>query len=283
MHKIDELRQEIKSFEVEISSLEKELAAVGGRTLQLASGENSASAISKSIRQEAEQIIERQPVLKGIKDAIAELNSRLQPKKAQLGELEAQELKQHRIERIEQGRSRLRDKFADVEQAAESLKSLFFELKAIAQEYERDFAEINPPTSGGSVLNRNSLLNYEVLALPTITEENQRFILNSRFINLFEAERKAIERERLEQSQAYRDDHKQQLAQAQQRRVDEQMLVARKQSESFVNQKQEELKTLINKRAWSLNGQAATNPSEFDGAIAKLKEEIADLEKPMQP
>jgi chromosome segregation ATPase len=87
MHKIDELRQEIKSFEVEISSLEKELAAVGGRTLQLASGDSNATAISKAIRSEAQRLIQQQPVVQGLRDAIAELNSRLQPKKYSLTNL----------------------------------------------------------------------------------------------------------------------------------------------------------------------------------------------------
>ncbi len=278
MQKINGLRQEIESFEVEIGKLQQELAAVGGRTLQLASGDSNATAISKAIRSEAQRVIEQQPIIQGLRNAIAELNSRLQPKKAQLQELEKELLKQHRIERIEEGRAKLRAKFADVEQAAESLKNLFFELKAIAQEYKADFVEINPPTSGGSVLNRNSLLNYEVLALPTITEENQRFILNSRFINLFEAERKAIEMQRLEQSQAYSENHKQQLAQAQQRRVDEKMRVERQERSELLLTKRAELVEWQTARIERLSSLATANVTYFDDGIAKLEAEITALD-----
>lgn len=278
MHKIDELRQEIKAFESEIANLQAELAAVGGLTLKLASSE-SASDISSSVRGEAVRVIERQPILKGIKDAIAELNSRLQPKKVQLGELEKQKAQQHQLERIEEGRAKLRAKFADVEEAAESLKNLFFELKAIALEYEKDFAEINPPGSGNIVLNTASLLNYEAIALPQLVEKGGRFILGSKYIDLFEVEKEALKRQRLEQSQAWRQNHDEQIAQAQRERAEAQMLVARKERESFIDQKQEQLKTLINQRAWSLHGQAITNPSQFDGAITKLEAEIENLDK----
>jgi hypothetical protein len=87
-----------------------------------------------------------------------------------------QQLKQHRLEQIEEGRSKLRAKFNDVEQLAESLKNLFFELKAIALEYEKDFAQVYPPGSGERQLNRASLLNYEGIFLPQLTEVSDRFI-----------------------------------------------------------------------------------------------------------
>lgn len=277
--KIEQLRQEIESFEAEISSLEKELAAVGGRTLQLASGESNATTISKTIRSEAQRVIEQQSIVQGLRNAIAELNSRLQPKKIQLGELEAQQLRQHRLERVDEGRSRLRGKFTDVEKVAESLKNLFFELKAIALEYERDFAQVHPPGSGNIVLNTASLLNYEAIALPQLVEKDGRFILGSKYIDLFEVEKETLRMQRVQQSLAYSENHKQQMAQSKQRRLDEEMLIARKEREAFIHQKQEQLQTLINKKGWALRGQAATNPSEFDGVIAKLQTEIADLDK----
>lgn len=280
--KIDDLKQEIKSFENEIEKLQQELTAIGGRTLELSLGASDAETISKSVRLAASQVVERQPVLKGLKDAIAELTSHLVQKQSQLQQLEAVELKQETKRRVEEGRSRLRSKFPDIETAAQSLQNLFFELKAIALEYEADFAQIHPPTSGGTALNRNSLLNYEVLALPTITEENQRFILNSRFINLFEAERKAIERQRLENSQAYRLERQREQAEIKQRELDEQLKIEEKERQSLLKSKRLQLAEYKDARRNRLAGLATANVSDFDDAIAKLEAEIENLQKPVQ-
>ena len=83
MQQIDDLKQEIKSFEAEITKLEQELTVVGGFTMQLATS-NAPSEIAKSIRTEAQQVLERQPAIKGLRDAIAELTSRLNQKQSQL-------------------------------------------------------------------------------------------------------------------------------------------------------------------------------------------------------
>ncbi len=281
MQKIDELRQEIKAFSDEIEKLQAELATIGRKTLQLASGE-SASDISSSVRGEAIRIIEQQPVIQGLKNAIAELTSRLVQKKAQLQELETAELKRETTRRAREGQSRLRAKFSDVETAAQSLQNLFFELKAIALEYEADFAQIHPPTSGHKQLNRAALLNYEVLALPTITEENQRFILNSRFINLFEAERKAIERQRLEQSQTWRQNHQQQMAEIKQRELDEQLRIEEKERQSLLKSKRSQLTEYEDARRNRLASLATANVSGFDDAIAQLEEDIKKLQESSQ-
>jgi len=282
MQQIDDLRLEIESFEAEISSLQKELALVGGKTLELATSENSANAISKSIRSEAQRVIEQQPVLQGIRNAIAELNSRLQPKKLQLGELEAQELRQCRIERIEQGRSKLRAKFGDVEEAAESLKNLFFELKAIALEYEKDFAEINPPGSGNIVLNTASLLNYEAIALPKLVERDGRFILGSEFIDLFKIEKESLRQERLQQSLAWRHNHDEQVAQAQREKAEARSQTEQRERSALLKAKQIELVEIKVARANRLSSLKTADVGGFDSAIAKLEAEIENLQKAMQ-
>ena len=176
MQQINDLKQEIKGFETEIAKLKQELTIIGGYTLELATS-NDPSEIAKSFRLEAQKIVDRAPAIQGIKNAIAELTSRLNQKQSQLQDLEAVELKKQRQNRIIEGRSRLRAKFADVEAAAKSLQNLYFDLKAIAAEYEKDFAQIHPPTSGGTALNRNSLLNIEPLTIPQFVEEKERQLL----------------------------------------------------------------------------------------------------------
>jgi tRNA U55 pseudouridine synthase TruB len=283
MQKIDDLQLEIKSFESEIANLQAELVAVGGRTLELSLGESDAETISKSVRLAAAQVVERQPVLRGLKDAIAELSSRLIQKQSQLEELEVVELKQSRKKRIEQGKSLLRAKFADVETAAQSLQNLYFNLKAIALEYEKDFAEINPPTSSGAVLNRNSLLNIEPLYLPHFVEEKDRFVLSNKFFDLFQQERRLIEQQRLDQSRLYRQDQERQWAEIKQKQAEEKLRTEREYRASLLSTKQLELKDFKSVRSERLSSLKTADVGRFDSAIAKLKEEIADLEKPMQP
>jgi hypothetical protein len=282
MGQIDDLRAEIKSFEDEIASLQAELTAVGGFTMQLASS-NAPSEIAKSIRTEAQQVLERQPAIKGLRDAITELTSRLQQKRLELQELEAVELKRETKRRVEEGRSRLHSKFSDVEKMAESLQNLYFDLKAIALEYEKDFAQIHPPSSGHKQLNRAALLNYELLWLPQLTEESDRFILHSKVIDIFEAERKAIERERLENSLAWRQNHQQQMAENKQRELDKQLRIEREDAISSLKVKTSELEKFKKARADRLTGLKTARTGDLDDAIAKLEEEIEDLEKPMQP
>ncbi len=88
MQQIDDLRLEIKSFEFEIQKLQQELSANSQIAPKAVS--NSPEAIAAAFRSAAVATTERIADVQGIRGAIAELTDRLQPKKVQLGELEAQ-------------------------------------------------------------------------------------------------------------------------------------------------------------------------------------------------
>lgn len=278
MQQIEALRQEIQSYEDEIRKLQQELAAAGGRTLELATSADPSS-IATAVREQAQQVIEQQPVLKGLKDAIAELSSRLQQKKAQLQELETAELKRQQLQRVEEGRAKLREKFTDVERVAEALKNLFFELKTLAREYEADFSQIHPPSSGQRQLNRAALLNYEALLLPQIAEVGDRFVLGSKAIDIFEAEKKAFQQQRLEQSLVRRRNHEQQMTEIRERQAALQAQEEKKQLQAKLSAKQSELKGITARRAEFKSWGGSMNLSGFDHAIAELEKEIASLEE----
>lgn len=280
MQKIDELRQEIKAFEDEIASLQQELTAISGIRSPQASSESSPLQVAQAVRQEVQKSVEQQPLLKGLRDAIAELTSRLVQKQSQLQELEAAELKKHRQGRITEGQVRLRSKFADVEVAAKSLQNLYFELKAIASEYEKDFSQINPPTTGGTVLNRNSLLNYERLMLPTIKEENQRFILSSKAIDIFEEEKRLLKQQQLENSRFYRLERQRELAEISRQKADEEARIEQEDRQTLLKYKTSQLAEYKDARRNRLAGLATANASDFDDAIAQLEIEIAKLQEP---
>ncbi|WP_009630209.1 hypothetical protein [Synechocystis sp. PCC 7509] len=280
MQKIDELRQEIKAFEVEITKLQAELLAASQIAPPMQS--NSPEAIANAFRSAAVVTHERIADVQGIRNAIAELTARLAQKKSQFEELEVQQLKQLREKRIEEGKQKLRAKFGDVEKMAEALEGLYFGLKAIALEYEKDFAQIHPPTSGGTALNRNSLLNIEPLTIPHFVEEKDRFVLSNKFFDLFEAEKEALQRQRIEASIRSQQNHQDLLAQIKQRELDKQRALEQQERAAFIAQKQEQLQTMKSQRGWDMRGQAATNFHPLHDAIASLEAEIENLEKPVQ-
>lgn len=276
--RIDELKNEIQSYELEIAKLQQELAAAGGRTVELATS-TEPSAIATAIRTEAVRIVEQQPILRGIQDAIAQLTSRLTQKKSQLQQLETAELKQQRLQRVEQGKSELRAKFSDIEKVAESLKNLFLELKEIALKYEKDFAEIHPPSSGHRQLNRAGLLNYEVLWLPQITEVDDRFILSSKVVDLFEAEKKAVQQQRLEASRRSRQSHQEMIAEIQQRERQQREQVEAQEREQVLGLKHKQLAEAKKARRDRLVGLPNANVTYFDDIIAALETEIVSLQE----
>lgn len=281
MQQIDDLKQEIQSFEAEIAKLQQELTVVGGFTMQLATS-NAPSEIAKSIRADAQQVLERQPAIKGLRDAIAELTSRLNQKQSQLQELEVVKLKKHRQDRIIEGQSRLRAKFSDVEAVAQSLQNLYFDLKAIALEYEPDFAQIHPPTPGGIALNRNSLLNIEPLTIPHFAEEKDRFVLSNKFFDLFSAERELLQKQREEAGRRSKQNHEDMLAQIKQRELDKQRAIEEKERQLLLPIKRSQLAEYKDARRNTLAGLKTANVSDFDDAIASLEVEIESLQKPVQ-
>ncbi|MBA2748626.1 MAG: hypothetical protein H0U45_07750 [Tatlockia sp.] len=276
MQQIDDLRLEIKSFEFEIQKLQQELSANSQIAPKAVS--NSPEAIAAAFRSAAVATTERIADVQGIRGAIAELTDRLQPKKIQLGELEAQELKQHRLKRIEEGKKKLRAKFTDVEKMAESLQSFYFELKAITSQYETDFATIHPPTNSGAVLNRNSLLNFGLLMVPELLENDGRFLVKSKPFDVFKSEKEALRRERIEASRRSRQNHEDMVAQLKQREVDEKMRTEREYRASLLSTKQLELSGFKSARADRLASLKTANVSDFDNAIASLEAEITALE-----
>jgi hypothetical protein len=275
--KIDELRQEIKSFEIEIEKLQQQLVVAGGRTLQLATG-NSPSDISQFVQAEAKRIVDNQPVLRGLKDAIVELNNRLAQKKVEFQELEAVELKQSRKKRIEEGQQKLRAKVRDVGTAAQSLESLYFELKAITAEYEQDFNCLYPPTPSRQMLNRTSLLNFGLLTIPTLTENDGQFLLNSQALDVFESEKAALQKQRQEASRRSQQNHDDMMAQLRQREADEKLRTEREYRASLLISKRQELKDFVAARSDRLLTLKTADVGGFDSAIAKLQEEIENLE-----
>jgi DNA-binding protein H-NS len=277
MQKIDDLQLEIKSFESEIANLQAELAAAGGVSLRLASGE-SANNISLSIRAEAIRLIETQPVIRGLRDAIAELTSHLNQKQIQVQELEKQQQQQDRLKRVEQAKQKLRQHIEKVDNIASLLQSEFLLLKAIYQESNADFKALGSAEPGSYAYGMNQLIHFEFLRLPVLHEKDGSFILSSRVFDLFGPEQKAKQEEQAARSRVYRENHERETAEIKQRELEEKLRTEREYRASLLVTKQQELKDFKSARTDRLASLKTADVGGFDSAIASLEAEITALE-----
>jgi DNA repair exonuclease SbcCD ATPase subunit len=282
MQKIDDLQLEIKSFETEIQKLQAELTAVGGFTMKLATS-TAPSEIAKSIRTEAQQVLERQPALKGLRDAIAELTSRLKQKQVQLQKLQVVELKEARKERVENAKQKLREQFERVDDIASLLESAYYDLKAIYKEANPDFKALGSAEPGSYSYQIHQLINFDFLQVPVLVEKSGAFTLGSRTINLFEAEQKAVKDEQTARSRDYRLEREQEWAEAKQQKKDEEARIELEDRAALLKYKQSEVAGAKAERKRLLDSLATMNVSGFDRVIFQLEAEIENLKKPVQP
>lgn len=278
MQKVEQLKQEIEDFEREIQKLQQQLAAAGGRTLQLAIGD-SPSDISKALQLEAQQVVERQPVLQGIRNAIAELTTRLNQKQSQLQQLEKEQQKQARVKRVEVAQQKLREQVEKIDDIASLLESAYLDLKAIYKEANPDFKALSSAEPGSYAYTMHQLIHFQVVQVPTLVEKNGSFTLGSRTVNLFEPEQKAAREEQAARSRAYRENREKQMAEIQQKQIAEEARQRREQLEAMLSAKQAELEGIKARRAELKTWGGSMNLSGFDHAIAQLEHEIASLEE----
>ena len=174
------LRTEISAIQNEIVKLkEQEANLKNNLSLPVYSGNPERFSVDTKVA--AEKLSIQQPQLAWIRDAIAALERQLPAKMATLNEFKAEQEHQQKLARVEQGRVEIRSKIEQVSAIAESLTSLYMELKALKEKYHTDFRECNPSACsvGASVLGRDSLLNFHGLMIPKMFEEANLFIATS--------------------------------------------------------------------------------------------------------
>ena len=275
--KIDDLKQEIKSFEAEIGKLQQELSA----NSQIAPKAVSASpeAIADAFRSAAVATHERIADVQGIRGAIAELTSRLAQKQVQLQKLESVELKQARIERVQTAKQKLREHVEKIEDIASLLELAYYDLKALYKEANPDFKALGSAEPGSYSYQLHQLINFDFLQVPVFVEKSGAFTLGSRAIDLFAPERKAVRDEQMARSRDYRLEQERQWAEVKQQKADEEARIQQEDRAALLKYKQSEVAGAKAERKRLLDSLATMNVSGFDRVIFQLEAEIESLQK----
>lgn len=259
-HEIEQLRLEITAYEDELGKLQNELSELSKHKAQ------------------AQQTVEQRPVIQGLQNAIAELDSRLKSKQRQLSELERQREVRLRRQRLEEGRAAVRAKIADIQKRCGQLKSEYLELKQLELRFGSDFRlELN--RSYGGLNEIDALVMFRGLTLPELKEVKQtgNFALTCSFFDPWAEERlqeRAAQTARLSQIQAQT---KAQVAADQQQRAAQKQRQEQERLENLLKIKQSELKEALSTQAeWKSQAKrgVALDFSRINGYIAGLEAEI---------
>lgn len=267
------LKGEIQSYQVEISRLEQEMAHLSKSTALSAS---SPAGIADAIRKNALESPARQAELQGIKNAIAELTSRLNQKQQQFAELKKERQHQLHLAQLAQGRQEIRSKVGEVEAAAQSLRSLYLELKLLASRYEPDFQALYPTSSAAfRFLNIYSLIDFQQLSIPKLDEQEGRFTLSCASFDVYAAEKlrqKEEEQRKFLRLQAQADE---QARVMQQQREREQQQRECERLTSLLEQKKLERAYLLDQKSiWG----SSMNVDRLTAKIEALDVEITEMQ-----
>ncbi len=271
-----ELQSQIKDFEFELSKLHLELKQL---THPKADPQlDSPGAIASAIRQSAKDTAEKQLVIRGIEDAIAELTSALQWRQQQLAALEKEQIREFRNRRVQEGREKIRAQIDEVENAAENLKTLFMHLRLLAAEYAEDFSAIYPATSGEITLNTAYLLNYGVLSIPKLTEESGRFNLSCIRFDPFQAEKDRHLQEVREKDAKIHREGAQTLVRLQLEKKQQEQRQQREKMTLQMEQKKSDLESLYMRRKELNSWGGNVNLDAINNSIGSLIKEIREIE-----
>ncbi len=271
-----ELRSQISDYEIELGKLQSELKQLTQSKPDLQPN-SSPGAIASAIRQSAKDTAEKQLLVRGIQDAIAELTSALEWRQEQLAQLEKEQIRESRLERIEQGREKVRAQISEVENAAENLKTLFMNLRFLAAEYSEDFSTVYPPTAGGITLNTAYLLNYGALSIPKLVEENGRFVLTCVRFDPFQAEKDRHLQEVRERDAKIHREGAQMLARLQQEKIQQERHRQRENLTLQMEGKRQHLENLYAHKR-KLTSWGGTNFDVVNGSIGELIQQIRQIE-----
>ncbi|MGL4621485.1 MAG: hypothetical protein ACRCZS_20900 [Chroococcidiopsis sp.] len=279
MTEIQRLTNEIESYQQELTKLKTELSAASQVIPKVQS--DSAADISSAFRAAAVATHERASDIQGIRNAIAELTTRLNQKQIQFEELEKEQQKQARVKRVEAAQQKLREQVEKIDDIASLLESAYYDLKAIYKEANSDFKANGSAAPGSYAYGMHQLIHFEFPRLPVLIEKDGSFTLGSRVFDLFEPEKKAEQAERAARSRAYRLERERELTEIKQRELDEKLRIERQEAAALLKNKRSQLEAFRAERARWLAGLATANVSDFDDAIAKLEAEIENLQKPV--
>lgn len=270
------LRSQIEDYEIELGKLQSELKQLTQPKID--PQPDSPGAIASAIRQNAKDTAEKQLLVRGIEEAIAELTNALEWRQEQLAQLEKEQIRESRLLRVEEGREKIHAQISEVENAAENLKNLFMNLRFIAGQYGEDFSKIYPPSSGSITLNTAYLLNYGPLSIPKLTEENGLFNLSCVRFDPFQAERERHLQEVRERDAKIHRQGAEMLARLQREKKQQEHRQQREKLTLEMQRKKSDLEIIYARRNELSSWGGNVNLDAINGSTRALVQEIRQIE-----
>lgn len=275
---IEQLQVEIEHFQAQITKLQSELSDLSKP--QSLPQSDSPDAIASAIRQAAQQTIERQPMIRGLQDAITELTARVNQKQAELNQLEQQQEAEQRRLRLEQGRAEVRAKIADIDDLARQMKAKFLQLKELEQQYGPDYrAQLTrSPFSGNRI---DPLIAFHNLSLPELVEKNGAFVMQCRPVDMWAQEKLQQRGQWALNLSRIQTNAEQEVAAQRQRQAAERNAEERQRLENLLSVKQSELQSTQGTRLeWErqISRGVRLDTSRMNGYIHTLETEIQKIQ-----
>jgi hypothetical protein len=246
--------------------------------------------IATAAKSAALALAERQPQLDGVSNVIALLEQQLSSKQRVLAQLKAQAKTEQdqleRAERLKVAQAKIQDRVKQIYDLSALLQTAFWELKSLHREFNSDYrgAQEKPAGTGFGWTVQN-LVEFKSVQVPEVVTFGDRFVVQTRSIDLFRPEKEAARMAQLQKSAAHAENREEahrvrQLAEAEQAKRQE---IERLQG--VLAGKHEELRGYERQVASLLDSGYTRGGSTLrldDSILGRLKAEIQELETQLQ-
>jgi len=284
---IQSLQAEIKAIETELVKLRTERSQLEQPSLAPVGGPEQIATAAKAA---AVSLAERKPQLDGIDHAIALLEQQLLPKQRLLAQLEVQaKMEQDQLERAERlkvAQAKIQAEVEKIKDLSALLEAAYWNLKGLSQEFNSDYRTAQQKPDGlGSGWILQDLIAFNSVQVPEVVTLGDRFVVQTRSIDLFKPEKEAARTAQLQKSAAHAENREEahrvrQLAEAEQaKRREIQRL------QGLLAGKHEELRGYERQAAALIDSgytKGGSNLRLDDSILGRLKAEIQELETQLQ-
>ncbi|HEY9779485.1 MAG TPA: hypothetical protein V6D09_05030 [Leptolyngbyaceae cyanobacterium] len=284
MTQIQQIESEIQALKAEITKL-KELEANLTQNLPAVVSANSADELLAAAKDGRMATAERQGKLADIKMAIATLEQQLAPKIEVFQNLRMEQNLQAKRERVQTGRVKIQAVAQKVNDLSVQLESAFQELKQLHKEFNSDYRSSQQNPGIGAGWSHQDLIKFGKLALPSVANQGDSFVVESRFIDLFKPEKDAVFLERAMISVNKHRSREQEMLKLQQQEADAKRRFEMEQLKQEISAKNIHIRTIERQKEEAISSGAKLEGGAgfqldpgLDRRIGFLKGEIHDLE-----
>lgn len=274
-NQIKQLTAAIAEFEAEIKTLNQQKSQLSMKQSAPETG-ITPSGIAKAARQSSVEAQQRRIELESVSAAIAALTKHLGQKQSELHQAQQQERREALSSEVESARVELEKSAERANKLAGQLKEQLTFLKALANESQPAYSELQREFS--NVGNKpENLLEVEFTGLPVVVERGKNFAIEGEKINLLWQE-EAAKAQRQAEMQARRINQKSQFEVAKQRRELEGLVKFQAALESQRSAKEIELEG-FRRKLREARDSGYSNTSGIEAAIAGAHQEALNLGK----